>query len=288
MIARIKAAGATEVLQHGASIAEADVYMREVVMEKAWARGEEPIYVSPFDHPDIWDGHSTMVDEMREQFEELGEAPPEYVICSCGGGGLFVGIMQGIENQGNAWRDTSVLTVNTKGADALPVSLEKGVNFTLPKITSIATSLGCAKAADRAFELAQEGHQTGKVKSVVLSDAEAAMGCWRFAEDERIMVEPACGVNVALCYGNRLKKALGRPVRPEEKFVLVICGGSNVSTSMLEEWKQQYGDLDAAKMDAAVKMDGAVRTDGAVKASGRVSNVPSATLAPNGRWLSIY
>lgn len=276
MIARIKAAGATQVLQHGASIAEADVYMREVVMEKAYARGEEPIYVSPFDHPDIWDGHSTMIDELREQFEELGEAPPEYVICSCGGGGLFIGIMQGIENQANAWQDTRVLTVNTKGADALPVSLEMGVNYTLPKITSIATSLGCAKAADRAFELAQEGHQTGKVKSVVLSDAEAAMGCWRFAEDEKLLVEPACGVNVALCYGSRLKKALGRPVHPEEKFVLVICGGSNVSTAMIEDWKQQYGDLDAGK------------TNGAVKMFGQVSDVPSSTLAPNGRWLSIY
>ncbi|KAK4499782.1 hypothetical protein PRZ48_007968 [Zasmidium cellare] len=264
MIARIKAAGATEVLQHGPSIREADAYMREVVMKRAYERGEEPIYVSPFDHPDIWDGHSTMVDEMREQFEELGEEPPEYVVCSCGGGGLFIGIMQGIEDQGHAWQDVKVLTVNTVGADALPISLEKGENVTLPKITSIATSLGCAKAADRAFELATEGHQTGKVRSVVLSDAEAAMGCWRFAEDERILVEPACGVNVALCYGNRLKKALGRPVRPEDKIVLVICGGSNVSTSMVEDWKQQYGDLDAGKTN------------------GHASNVPSAVMAPNG------
>lgn len=271
MIAKLKAAGAAEVIQHGDSIRDADAYMREVVMPKAAERGEEPVYVSPFDHPDIWDGHSTMIDEMREQFEELGEDPPEYVVCSCGGGGLFIGVMQGIENQGDAWQDTKVMTVNTVGADALPISLEKGENITLKKITSIATSLGCAKAADRAFELAVEGHQTGKVKSIVLSDAEAAMGCWRFAEDERILVEPACGVNVALCYGNRLKKALGRPVRPEDKVVLVICGGSNVSTTMIEGWKQQYGDLDAGV--AGVKR--------------HISDVPSATLAPNGhRWLA--
>jgi L-serine/L-threonine ammonia-lyase len=67
------------------------------------------------------------------------------------------------------------------------------------------------------------------------------MGCWRFAEDERILVEPACGVNVALCYGGRLERALGRAVRPEDKVVIVVCGGSNTSASMLNAWQEQYG-----------------------------------------------
>ena len=68
-------------------------------------------------------------------------------------------------------------------------------------------------------------------------------GAWRFADDERMMVELACGVNVALCYGGRLEKALGRAVRPEDKVVIVVCGGSNISIEMLAGWKREFGDL---------------------------------------------
>lgn len=81
----------------------------------------------------------------------------------------------------------------------------------------------------------------GNVRSVVLPDAEAAMGCWRLADDERIMVEMACGVNVALCYDGRLEKALGRKVRPDDKIVIILCGGSNVTVDMLAKWRKEFG-----------------------------------------------
>jgi L-serine/L-threonine ammonia-lyase len=58
-----------------------------------------------------------------------------------------------------------------------------------------------------------------------------------------MMVELACGVNVALCYDGRLEKALGRPVRREDKVVIVLCGGSNVTSGMLCEWRSEYGSL---------------------------------------------
>ena len=70
------------------------------------------------------------------------------------------------------------------------------------------------------------------------------MGCCRFADDERILVELACGVTLALCYDGRLKKALGRPVRKDEKVVLVVCGGQAVTTGMIEQWRREVGDVD--------------------------------------------
>lgn len=70
------------------------------------------------------------------------------------------------------------------------------------------------------------------------------MGCWRLADDERLMVEMACGVNVALCYDGRLEKVLGRKVRPEEKVVIVLCGGSNVTFDMLSKWKDEFGGVE--------------------------------------------
>jgi len=258
MVAKLKAAGAYEVLQHGANIKEADAYLKEHIMPLAAARGEEPVYVSPFDHPDIWEGHATMVDEMHDQFTEMGEDAPDVIVCSCGGGGLFNGLMEGISNQitaaaaadddddpdnNNKWSRTQILAVNTIGANALAHSLAAGRNTSIARITSIATSLGLTRISDHTFKLFTAAQRAGRAFNAVLTDAEAAMGCWRFAEEERMLVEPACGVNVALCYGQRLKKALGRPVRRDEKVVIVVCGGNNVTAGLIEGWKREFGGL---------------------------------------------
>lgn len=243
MIEKIRALGATDVLQHGNHFKEADRYLNEVIMVEAKARKEEPIYCHPYDDPDVWEGHSSLVDEVDQQLSQAGEGAPDAIVCSVGGGGLFNGIMEGMEGiAGTKWDKTQVIALETKGADSLSNALDKDEWATLPGITSIATSLGAVKVSSRTFQLASEGRRSGKVKSMVLSDAEAAMGCWRFAEDERMLVEPACGVNLALCYGDRLKKALGRSVRPDDMVVIVVCGGQNTSVDMINTWKQEYGN----------------------------------------------
>ncbi|KAK5122411.1 hypothetical protein LTR85_003995 [Meristemomyces frigidus] len=266
MIVKIKAAGATEVVQYGATWKEADAYLKDVVIRTAESKGEEGLYVHPFDDPEVWEGHSTLVDELEQQLQEMGEGAegPDVVVCSVGGGGLFNGIMQGVEKR-KEWKTTTVLGLETRGAESLAQALEEGELVTLPGITSLATSLGATRVSERTFELAQKHRASGKFKNAVLTDAEAAMGCWRFADDERILVELACGVNVAMCYGGRLEKALGRPVRKDEKVVIVVCGGQNVTTSMIEGWKQEFGDLDSEVTNAQ-----------------QIADVPSAATAPNG------
>ena len=112
----------------------------------------------------------------------------------------------------------------------------KGELVKLEKITSIATSLGATKVANKAFEYGQRPN----VRSAALEDREAVMGCWRLADDERILVEPACGVNVAPCYDGRLKKLLP-DLRPESKVVIVLCGGTNVTLEALIEWRENFG-----------------------------------------------
>lgn len=42
---------------------------------------------------------------------------------------------------------------------------------------------------------------------MVLSDAEAAMGCWRLADDERIDVDAAFGIDVAVYYDGGLQRS---------------------------------------------------------------------------------
>lgn len=220
-------------MQHGANWAEADKYLREIVLKK----DEGGIYVPPFDHPDIWEGHSTLIEEVAAQ---LDGKKPNVVICSVGGGGLFNGVMQGLDRQG--WSGgVEVLAVETAGAESLNASVKKGELVTLPGITSLATSLGAAKVTDLSLEYALSDK---RVKSVVLSDAEAAMGCWRLADDERLMVELACGVNVALCYEGKLEKVLGRKLGKEETVVIILCGGGNVTVDMLASWRKDFGDVE--------------------------------------------
>jgi L-serine/L-threonine ammonia-lyase len=282
ILAKLKNAGASEVIQFGASWKEADAHLREVIL----TANPHGVYIPPFDHPYIWEGHSTMVGEIKRQLagkstassvpngkgnaasngatnglkngasndhmhggaakspNELNgdDSPndkPDAILCSVGGGGLFSGVMQGLEKAG--WADVPVIALETAGADSLHKSLKAGEHITLPAITSQATSLGCVCVAKQAFEYGQRPN----VRSVVLSDAEAAMGCWRLADDERIMVELSCGVNVALCYDGRLEKALGKKLTKESKIVIILCGGSIVTIDMLAGWRKEFGYIES-------------------------------------------
>ncbi len=242
MIAKIQAAGATSVIQHGESWHYADAHLRNHILKSAQAKGdeddeedeEEGIYIPPFDHPAIWAGASTIITELQQQLPD-GQ-PPDAIILSVGGGGLFAGIMLGLDQAPDqAWSQVPVLAVETRGADSLAQSLKAGEVVTLPGITSLAKSLGAIRVADQAFRYAQRPN----VRSVVLDDAEAVMGVCRLADDERLLVEPACGVCVALCYEDKLRevvKGLGR----ESRVVVVVCGGSDVDVGMVAKWREEF------------------------------------------------
>jgi L-serine/L-threonine ammonia-lyase len=230
MIQKLRAAGATNVMQVGDSWMEADAWLKENLL----ANDSNGVYVPPFDHPWIFEGATSLVEELNAQ---LHGDEPDAIVCSVGGGGLFCGIMQGIDEY--KWTKTQVLAIETIGADSLNNSLRKGVNTTMTKISSIATSLGAKRVANATFEYAQRKHVT----SAVVSDAHAAMGCWRFADDERILIEPACGASVATCYNGMLKKLLPE-LTPESKVAIIVCGGSAISTELLEEFRTTYAEAE--------------------------------------------
>ena len=233
MVAKIKTAGASKVVQHGASWAEADTFLREEVL----ANDHYGVYVPPFDHEDVWIGASTIIEELEER--------PDAIVCSVGGGGLFCGIQLGLKCRG--WDDVGILAMETEGAESLAMSLREGDLVTLPEITSIAKSLGAKRVARKAFEMGQMKN----VKSVVLSDAEAAMGCWRLADDARLIVEPACGVSVAVCYDGRLKQLFPK-LTSTSKIVIVICGGSDITLETLLQLREKYAVVEKATDDQGV------------------------------------
>lgn len=243
MLGRIEAAGA-EVLVHGVSLSEADECARAL----AGAR-EDAAYVPPFDHELIWEGNSSIIDEIFDQWEG---PPPDAIVCSVGGGGLLNGIMLGLDRHG--WADrVAVLALETEGADCLSRSLKAGGQVTMQEITSIARSLGVSRVSNKTWELVQ---QHPNIRSVVLRDADAARACVRFAEEERMIVEPACGVCLALVYDGLLEDLIPG-FGPESRVVVVVCGGSNIDVEKLLEYELKYGQAGkgGSRPRTAMKVD---------------------------------
>jgi L-serine/L-threonine ammonia-lyase len=217
---QIRAIGA-DVIVHGKVWDEAN--------EEALLLCREPgtVYVPPFDHPDIWDGNATLIDEAAQQARRLGTGF-DAVVCAVGGGGLMCGVLQGLHR--NRLADVPVIAVETEGAASLHASVQAGELVTLPDITTIATTLGAKRVAQAAFDWTRRH----PVRSVIVSDRQAVDACRKFADDMRVLVEPACGAALAVAYANLPVLA------PFQRPLLVVCGGIAVDLAKLEAWKIQY------------------------------------------------
>jgi L-serine/L-threonine ammonia-lyase len=237
MVAKLQNLGA-DVHRAGASWVDADRYLRENLLSK----NPNGFYIPPFDDPIIWEGASSMLEEVYEQMPENGAF--DGVVCSVGGGSLLSGIMMAIERHPREdGKVPRVLAVETQGADSLNASLKAHKHITLPKISSIATSLGVVRVASRAYEFAQQSN----VNSFVLSDAEAAMAAVKFAEDEDMLVEISCGAGLAAVYNGALRNSMGRDLNDEQwrekKIVVAVCGGSDVTTRLLDEYRERFSSM---------------------------------------------
>ncbi|MFC5475011.1 pyridoxal-phosphate dependent enzyme [Paraherbaspirillum soli] len=217
---RIREIGA-EVIVHGSVWDEAN--------QEALRLCAQPgtVYIPPFDHPDIWEGNATLIDEAVAQGRELG-VEFDAVICSAGGGGLLSGILTGMHRNGLA--QVPLIVAETEGAASLHAAVQAGELVTLPAITSIASTLGARRVAQQAFDWTRRH----PVQCVTVSDAQAVAACLAFADDMRTLVEPACGAALAVAYQNLpVLAACKRPL-------IVVCGGIGVSLAALAAWKEQF------------------------------------------------
>ncbi|KAI1444824.1 pyridoxal-phosphate dependent enzyme [Annulohypoxylon stygium] len=237
MIDKMRLLGA-EVIQIGAHWALADAHLRSVLL----ANDPAGVYVPPFDHPDVWKGASTIVDELAYQIKPHKVSQIDGILCNVGGGGLLNGIMTGVEKNFQKSKP-KVLAVETVGAESLNASVRAGELITLPAITSIATSLGAPRVSEESFRWSQEASY---LSSFVVSDAEAVAATMRFADDARMLVEVACGATIAPVYNGDLIKVMGGEGLSDEDWkarnvVIIVCGGSNVSLEALNVWGEEYG-----------------------------------------------
>lgn len=182
----------------------------------------EVAYIHPFDDPNIWEGHSSIIDEISD----VGLVP-DVVVLSVGGGGLLCGVVEGLKRY--HWENIPILAVETQGADSLSVASKANKHIGLDSISSIATSLGAKKVAKRAFELLNEHH----IVSHVVTDADAINACYSFLEDHRTLVEPACGASLSAIYNGC------DFLKDKQNIAVIVCGGVGVTMRQLEDWSRK-------------------------------------------------
>lgn len=202
-----------EIKSYGAEVIVAgDVWDEAHIVALEYATKHQAAYIPPFDHPMIWEGHATIIQEINAT-----KLRPDAVVAAVGGGGLACGILQGMQECN--WKDVPLIAVETLGADSFSQSIKADKLITLDKMTSKATSLGAKRVASRLLQWTHERD----VRSVVVTDIEAEEGARAFAKDKRILVELSAGAALSIAYANN-------PIIQEFKTILVVvCGGVNTS-----------------------------------------------------------
>lgn len=195
---------------HGSVWSEANAYALSLA-------SQEHIYIHPFDNPLLWDGISTLVDEVIDE-----GLRPDAVILSVGGGSLLSGIAQGLEK--HQLSHIPIYAVETEGTASLNAALEAGERVTLDRVSGIATTLAASQVCENAFNVARRADVRGKV----VSDDEAVNACRRFLDDHRVLTEPACGVSLSMLYDGKIG------FKSDDDVLVIVCGGASVTLESLQ------------------------------------------------------
>jgi L-serine/L-threonine ammonia-lyase len=162
-------------------------------------------------HSLLWTGHSTVIDEIVDFFEQttVQQQPNNRrigaVLASVGGGGLLCGILEGLERnyhssnkiRSDMVRGSKVFACETEGAASFAASFNSpdGSIVCLDGINSIATSLGATSVTPAVIQRSQRHRDRGEINSsgedvfsYVCTDSEAVQGCVQFSSDHRMLV----------------------------------------------------------------------------------------------------
>lgn len=221
-IGAIRAFGA-KVLLHGDTWDDANVRALEI------SRQEDLGYIHPFDNLDVMAGQGTIVTELTTQLPKI-----DLIVASIGGGGLLSGILSAVKV---FTPQTRVAGVETVGADSMYQSWKAGKIVELPKITSIADTLGARKTEPRQFEIITRNAS----EIVTVPDELAIRALVEILREEKLLTEPATSCSVAALLDGQVK------VRPGENVVVVLCG-ANIAIDQVSQW---VAEIHLADMKAA-------------------------------------
>lgn len=252
------------------------------------------VYIHPFESWETALGHSSIVEEIRDQLLAVGvpNGRPDMVTCSVGGGGLIRGIIHGI-NTMIAQHPTfgspkpKLIACQDFGAHSFGASFNQwlldpnaattsdgNAVVSLSAITSQATSLGaktCSAAALSAAIAYSQSNITSTsepaphLSTVIVDDAISASACWQFKRDHGIEVEMACGAALSPIYLNQrildrtlaigtASKGAGTSPIHEKQTIVVVVCGGSKVDGAMLERYER--EYGEADADWRVMIDG--------------------------------
>ncbi|SPO23193.1 related to CHA1 - L-serine/L-threonine deaminase [Ustilago trichophora] len=234
------------------------------------------IYVHPFEGDELVAGHSGLVDEVFEQFQqaqEEGQEEVDVLISSVGGGGLIRGIIQGvIKNTTSSTQAPVLIAVQNFGVDSFNRSFDHFLSspssslpenvVTLEAIESKCTSMGTKKCSLTTLHDAIHFHSSSPNQEIVtltVTDNLSASACWQFtklSDSKHRMVELSCASALTPIFhpwilqsviqsSKVLQQKVGQDRGSKKLNVVVeVCGGSKVNKALLEEYEMGTGVME--------------------------------------------
>ena len=221
----LKSLGAT-VIVHGKHWGEADAHVQTLISQVD--ESVYPIYVHPFDNPLIWDGHATIIDDLVNDVDDITKV--KGIVCSCGGGGLYNGIYQGL-TQNNL--SIPILTVETKQAPKFSQALLQN-KVVQVEVNTLVTTLGSPYLSQKSFD----NYHNKDIKTYVkvIDDLDAIAGSVDFYDMFGTIVEPSCGATIS--YATRLLSDLPfGDLGPDDTVIFIVCGGSATDLEALNKYR---------------------------------------------------
>src|SRR4051812_23661738 len=167
--------------------------IRAAFAETARLQEAGRVLVHPFDDPLVAAGQGTVGLEI---LEDLPGVTRVYV--SIGGGGFIGGVASAIRG---IKPEARVIGVETRGADAMALSLAARTLVELPAITSIARTLGAPKVSELTYGLVRELVE----EVVVVEDTEAVRALFFLLERTKHLTEPAAACCLAAAERHRAR-----------------------------------------------------------------------------------
>lgn len=190
--------------------------------EVAGADAERCYLIHRFDDANLWEGHSTIVDEIAQ---DIGPVAPSLIVAPCGGGGLISGLVKGIRRAG--WAEvTKVVALETDCTSSLNAVLRaKALRpIELTNMESIVQCLAVDRVCDHVVKCYHDDHPSILSRTVTVDDAVRA--CIDFSNDHRMLVGLATGTVLAAVY----KGIVGRILANDEEESDVIYDKSKFNT----------------------------------------------------------
>ena len=201
-----------EVVLHGSIWDEANEKAKQLCEERGLT------YIHPFDDPDLIAGQGTLGLEIYEDWPEV-----EVAIVPIGGGGLISGVSMALKGLNPKIR---VIGVESSGAPAMKLSIEKGELVTLDQVNCIIDGLKVKRVGEHTFDAVRQFVD----EVVALPDSKIFEAIIWIMSHCKLVVEGAAAASVAAVLNGLIKAPAG------SKVVCVLSGG-NIDLQQLQGLK---------------------------------------------------